>query len=295
MFKITNNRKEELEIKSFLFPGGEVGIKLEPNNYKFFYNGDIEHFNILAKIHNSNDLISLAMIKDSLDRLSIKFNCKNIPVNLIITYLPYARQDRVCVDGEAFSLKVLGNFINSLNFNLVTIFDPHSSVSEAVINNCKVVTQLNIIEKFEAFRSRVLNSNSVFISPDAGANKKTADLAKYFEHKDFIRADKLRNLSTGEIKETIVYADDLTGVDVFVVDDIADGGRTFIELAKVLKSKNANKVILYVTHGIFSKGFDALLKNNIDEIYTTNSFINNFTGYMPVEPELNILDVEKLF
>ena len=33
--------------------------------------------------------------------------------------------------------------------------------------------------------------------------------------------------------------------------DICDGGRTFIELAKVLKDNGAKRVTLYVTHGIF--------------------------------------------
>jgi ribose-phosphate pyrophosphokinase len=111
----------------------------------------------------------------------------------------------------------------------------------------------------------------VLVSPDAGANKKTFEVAKYFST-NFIRADKLRDLTTGQIKETIVYADDLTGKTAVILDDICDGGRTFIELAKVLKAKGAAKVILFVTHGIFSAGLDPLFAGGIDAIWTTDSF-----------------------
>lgn len=236
------------------------------------------------------------MVKDSLERIAsnIEGGCGKLPIELILPYLPYARQDRVCVKGEAFSLKVLGNFINSLNFDKVVILDPHSPVAEAVIDNVKVVTQLDIIFAFKPFRERVFNNECVFVSPDAGSNKKVSVLAQCFGHREFIRADKLRDLETGKIKETIVYADDLNGCDVVIADDICDGGRTFIELAKVLKNKNAGKIILYVTHGIFSQGFKVLFDGGIDEIYTTDSFSANFLGILPEPPRLNILKVENL-
>ena len=111
----------------------------------------------------------------------------------------------------------------------------------------------------------------VLVSPDAGSNKKTAEIAKYFNHENFIRADKLRNLETGEILETIVYCDDFHGRDVCVVDDLVDFGRTFLDLSKACKEKKCGRFILYVTHGIFSGGFDHLF-TSIDEIFTTNSY-----------------------
>lgn len=49
-----------------------------------------------------------------------------------------------------------------------------------------------------------------------------------------------------------------------------DGGGTFTGLAKELRNKNAGKLYLAVSHGIFSKGFDGL--NDFEKIFTTNSF-----------------------
>ena len=53
------------------------------------------------------------------------------------------------------------------------------------------------------------------------------------------------------------------GRNCLIVDDICDGGGTFIPLAKKLKNAGAKTVTLYVTHGIFSKGLDPL-KEHID-------------------------------
>jgi len=55
------------------------------------------------------------------------------------------------------------------------------------------------------------------------------------------------------------------------VDDICDGGGTFIGLAKALKQKNAGNLYLAVSHGIFSKGFNELNKH-FTKIFTTDSF-----------------------
>jgi ribose-phosphate pyrophosphokinase len=56
-----------------------------------------------------------------------------------------------------------------------------------------------------------------------------------------------------------------------IIDDICDGGRTFVELAKAMKeSRPTAKIYLIVTHGIFSAGFDTL-NQYFEGIYTTNS------------------------
>lgn len=275
----------ELEIeKNFTFPAGEVGVQLKTTQFSYFTT-KAPYQTIWAQIQNGDDVMRLLNIVDALRRID------KTPIRLFLPYLPYSRQDRVCNDGESFALGVFAKLINSLNFERVTIADPHSDVSTALIENVEVLNQVDIINEFITFSNRILNSFK-FVAPDAGSNKKIAKLASYFAHHDFIRADKLRNLDTGEIKETIVYADNLTGQNIAIVDDICDGGRTFIELAKVLKAKGAERVILFVTHGIFSKGFGPLLENGIDEIYTTNSYKN--IDLKDTE-NVYILDLERVF
>ena len=68
---------------------------------------------------------------------------------------------------------------------------------------------------------------------------------------------------------------DVTGKSVLIADDICDGGRTFIELAKVLKERGAAHIHLHVTHGIFSKG-KAVFEGLIDTVTSTYDYEEMF-------------------
>ena len=112
---------------------------------------------------------------------------------------------------------------------------------------------------------------TVLLSPDAGASKKTGLVAKHCGYDSIVYGSKIRDTKTGEIvKTTVLVEHNIGDKDVLIVDDICDGGRTFIELAKVLRQKGAESVDLYVTHGIFSAGLDPLMLH-IDHIFTTES------------------------
>lgn len=74
----------------------------------------------------------------------------------------------------------------------------------------------------------------------------------------------------GKIIETIVPVKNFNGSDVLIIDDICDGGRTFIEIAKICKNRNSGNVYLVVSHAIFSNGLGELSKW-FTKIYSTNS------------------------
>ena len=103
---------------------------------------------------------------------------------------------------------------------------------------------------------------------DAGAEKRVWNIAKEINAHDVILASKIRNVETGKIIHTSINGD-VKGKTCIIIDDIIDGGATFIYLAQLLKKNGANKVYLIVSHGIFSKGLDVL--KDLDGIYTTDS------------------------
>lgn len=112
---------------------------------------------------------------------------------------------------------------------------------------------------------------------DAGASKKAEILAQQLSNEydiTLIQCHKKRNIKTGKIEKLEVYSNDLQNLTNIIVDDIADGGGSFIFCVKELqKIKGYKNSYLIVTHGIFSKGFDELNKY-FDGIYTTNSVRN---------------------
>jgi ribose-phosphate pyrophosphokinase len=187
------------------------------------------------------------------------------------------RSDRLFQNGGVNYLKqVIGPIINSQGYSKVYVMDPHSDVLEAVINNFAKYDNFKLV-KFAL--ERIDNKNDareriVLVSPDAGAYKKIFDVAKEFGIQNIITANKVRDLKTGNIIRTEILTFGNKDLKYVIVDDICDGGRTFVELAKVMKdSRPTAKVYLVVTHGIFSAGFNKL-NEVIDGIFTTNSFRN---------------------
>ncbi|GAA0817764.1 phosphoribosyltransferase family protein [Colwellia asteriadis] len=261
--------KTAITFDSFTFSGGEEHIRFNPSDF-----ATTSKIEIFARLTDSSKLVQLMIAVDALKRLSNEA----LPIELVIPYFPYARQDRVCVEGEALGAAVMANFINSLGFAKVTIWDAHSEVSPALLNRVVNIPQINLLERCDELSQRLSIGELTLISPDAGASKKTIKIAETFNGEpEVIQAQKMRNFKTGEIIKTEILGD-VEGKKVLIADDICDGGRTFIELAKVLKDKGAVEVSLFITHGIFSKGL-SVFEGLIDTIYTTDSFrpIEEFT------------------
>ncbi len=244
----------EHNIEPHMFSGGELNVNI-PRNYVF--HNKIE---LIANIADSDGIMALAMVRDAISQLS------SIEVHLYLGYVPYARQDRVCNPGEALSIKVLCNMINTMNFDLVTILDPHSDVTPALLDRVRVITPEQILEKTFA-----VGVNTVLVAPDAGATKKVEKVAQFFGGMEVIQGFKKRDLKTGALSG-FGYIGDVDGKHLLIVDDICDGGGTFLGLANKLSDGGAKSVSLYVSHGIFSKGIDILLDGGISYVYTTDSF-----------------------
>lgn len=258
------------KVKNLTFSGGEEHINLPE------YSLDMaKSIWIKARLDSSKEVMRLLLVTDSLRRQYLN------DIELFMPYIPYARQDRVCQPGDSFSLEVFAKLINSQNYSKVTVVDPHSEVSYGIFNNIKIIEQSSMAP----YISSRLDDIDYIVSPDMGASRKAKDWLYYWNdlrparQAKLIKATKKRN-EVGEIVATEVDCGDLTGRNCLIVDDICDGGRTFIELAKVLRAKGADKVYLYVTHGIFAKG---LPLEGIDKVFTTDSFGEKDDGRVVVK------------
>lgn len=246
---------DEIEYELFQFSGGEWHIKIKnpfPNQHA--------EICVTHRVNNGECLMQLLIAVDALRNLNVG------NIHLIMPYIPYARQDRKCYSGESFSLKVFCSVINSMNFSSVTVIDSHSDVAPALLNNCINISNREYIKDIVYAD---FDEKPILISPDAGSNKKCNKLAIELEL-DLVKCDKVRDVKTGELSGFEAFSNNLFGRDCLIVDDICDGGGTFIGLAKELKAKNAGKLHLFTTHGIYSKGFE-IFKGVFDTIYCTNS------------------------
>jgi len=272
------------------FPDGQQSLRLIENGYNTFGSlreSDKQHgIMIKSRLNTFSDLELIICATQALKEVGVK------NIELYIPYCIGARSDRKFMEGGINYVKtVIAPIINSQGYSKVTILDPHSDVLEACINNFEKEDNIDLVsfalvdyflsKGFETWSAENFE-NVRFISPDAGALKKVFHVAEAVKYRnEVIIASKHRNLETGKIDYTNVpMSVHDADKDVFIIDDICDGGRTFIEIAKAVdevrklsssvKREHYGKNYLIVTHGIFSAGFDFLVQH-FDGIYCTNS------------------------
>lgn len=262
---------KEIAFEHFMFSGGEPHIKIHADFDR------TTPVSVTQRLNSFNDLGLLCLATDALQRIGAKLD------TLVIPYFPAARQDRVMIPGEPLSVKVYADIINTLNFKKVIVFDAHSEVTPALLNNCEVVTNHHFIQQVITKIAKEV----ILISPDGGALKKIYKVSEFLGGIDVVECSKSRDVKTGKLTGFKVYENDLHGKACLIVDDICDGGGTFMGLAKELKNKNAGSLYLAVSHGIFSKGFEELNKN-FENIFTTNSF-KTFDGQEVIQIDLKEL------
>jgi ribose-phosphate pyrophosphokinase len=187
--------------------------------------------------------------------------------------MPFSRQDRRVNEGESNSIRVLASVISSLNLSIVFTMDLHSNVFELSVSDKVEVINAPpeefcnlIIENYFEYQS----GNIALISPDQGASKKTIKCAEVIEevtelNVPVIQCLKSRDTKNGNVSKLDIFLEegtDYSKYDLWVVDDICDGGATFISIANKLRGKGVtfNSLNLYTTHGIYSKGKAALLE-----------------------------------
>lgn len=181
--------------------------------------------------------------------------------HLVIPCLFGQRSDRRFHHSQSLDLKVIADCINSCNFKTVRIYDPHSEIATTLIHRSRKAT-FNFVHVSVVAATNGKKEDMVLVSPDAGAYKKVFEYGADL-NLPVVAAVKHRDRD-GKID--LKFIGDVVGKECFIIDDLCDGGFTFIKLAEALKAQGATKVYLYITHAYFSKGLDEL-KKNIDHIY----------------------------
>lgn len=263
---LAHPEQSEISFNITKYPDGQQDFKIL---YPEYLEGTNDIIEVYSRFNSWLDIEILCCVQSALNNLG------NPPKVLHLPYLMGARSDRQFIRGGSSYLKdVIAPEINSLEFDKVVVHDPHSDVTEALIDNLEIVSNLELV-KFVVEQENL--EQFTVVAPDAGALKKCYKVGDYFKQ-SVMACSKQREVGTGKILGTSVYYKQfleegrhLLGTPFIIIDDICDGGRTFIELAKAFREQgNSSKMILVVTHGIFSKGLDEL-REYFDKIYCTNS------------------------
>lgn len=244
----------EVKFTTTIFPDGTSQVwKVEE---ELFEDNDIK---ILWVFENEGELMHVCQLAQLTQLLS-----KQPDSTLVVPYLPYGRQDKALSNSASFSLKTFVDILYSVNVCRIETFDAHSNQEELGIYSAEPTL----------FHQEVFH-HDVVCFPDKGA------AARYNKSQSFggapaVYCEKVRNQETGEILGLKLIGDaDLNNKRILIVDDICDGGMTFIKVAEQLKAFNPLQIDLAVSHGIFSRGKGVIKEAGITNIYTTNSLPRN--------------------
>ena len=259
---ITKFNGLEVKVEFFKFPAGEWHCNLGA-----LINCDFERCGITLIRPDSDDIIKSLLLIDCI-RSTLN---DNIKIYLNVPYLPYSRQDKRHNVGDPLSLEVFLRLYKYIDYmitydahNLENTLELEARYKISNISNCQFIK--NILD----------NSYYDFlVCPDEGAKTKFQELLTNFSDKDFkvVYCHKKRDPKTGKLSG--FGFDDESNLPSpmgkgLLIDDICDGGGTFIGLSKLFTDKLLS-LDLAVSHGIFSKGLDELMKS-FHYIYTTNSY-----------------------
>lgn len=262
---------KEVEVHPSILKFNDGSIRVTIPDLKSEY----EHHTCVVDsfIESMDDVMILAQIKEILGR----FKVHNFYLNILST--PYTRYDRVMLDDQtdSFGAKVFSNIIKATGFDFINLFDCHSEVM------LDLLSAGSIGQKALVIRTVGDLSDYNLIAPDKGAVKKNKQATIVF--------DKVRDVTNGQITGMQVSScniDDSKG-KFLIVDDICEGGRTFLEVAKVFHREINHDVglELYVTHGIFSN-------NAIEKLLQVFTKIHVYIMKKSVYDSLHDLDKSKL-
>ena len=249
----------------------DIYILSDPGNYDVTYKSRGHIHNMMPDEHYQDIKRIISAINGHAERLT-----------LVMPYLYQSRQDKRS-SGESLDCAMALQELERYNVHELLTFDAHNPIVANAIPNKMIFSNgyatseliLSLLNQ-----ERIDIDNLFIVSPDSGARPKAKFLADILGGIRFGNFDKRRDYTKVENgKHPIEYHEfvgpqDLTGVDVIIVDDMISSGASLIDSAKKLKERGARRVYLMVTFALFTEGIDAFniayQEGLFDKLYATN-------------------------
>lgn len=256
------------------FNDGDLSVKFDPTdlNPDFRLTPDIK----VAFHGSSKNLLELEMVLNA-----IKSMLPDVKVSLDIPYLPFNRQDKVFNDGEPRSLEIVAKYLKNLVsdgfVHDLRLYDLHNEnefkklfplTPDNELKRMRTFYQELLDESVKIFKQYQLlpldtwesiqNNEKIVVFPDKGACEK---IGQYGGDIKYIRCEKERDPETGHLSNFSIsgtYFDETKENPYFIiVDDICEGGGTFLGLHDVIKEKYPNcKIDLHTTFRVHENGIE---------------------------------------
>lgn len=274
ILNLADPQSSDIQFKVSKFPDGQQNVEILPNGAKYSFGVTIK-----SRMNDFKDLELIICATACLRELGVRH------IKLFVGCFLGQRSDRKFIEGGNNYLKqVICPIINAQNYSEVKVHTPHSDVLEACLNNFKYVNQNSFLysaylDIFSLNPGLKTQDDYYLVSPDAGALKRTYAAAESFDNPiEVLTCSKHRDPITGKITGTFVPEHKVKKVYI-ILDDLVDGGKTFLDLSQELRiTAPKSRIYLVASHGVFSRGFEAFYEN-FDRVYCTNSVSNDYVEW----------------
>ena len=203
-------------------------------------------------------------------------------ITVIMPMLYGGRQHRRS-SRESLDCALMLQELERMGVNNIITFDAHDP---RVQNATPEGGFENVMPSYQIFKALLKKEKALqldkehlmIVSPDEGALDRNifyasvlgVDMGMFYKRRDYTRIVNGRN----PIVAHEYMGNDVAGRDIFVADDILSSGESMIDVARNLKSRNANRIFAAVTFPLFTNGLElynkAYEEGLIDGVISTN-------------------------
>ena len=203
-------------------------------------------------------------------------------ITVIMPMLYGGRQHRRS-SRESLDCALMLQELERMGVNNIITFDAHDP---RVQNATPEGGFENVMPSYQIFKALLKKEKSLrldkehlmIVSPDEGALDRNifyasvlgVDMGMFYKRRDYTRIVNGRN----PIVAHEYMGNEVEGKDIFVADDILSSGESMIDVARNLKSRNANRIFAAVTFPLFTNGLElynkAYEEGLIDGVISTN-------------------------
>jgi len=293
-----NTSLSPLEI--FIFPDGERRIRV--------VNRVVDEDTVVVQSTSPNPdtaYMELFFIVDALKRSGAK------SVTAVVPYLGYQRQDHVFRDGEAVSLEVIIETLESVGMDKLITFDLHSikipelfsipivhlSALPIFAEKIKEIAQgpvrsflpasaplaspsepdaMRAVGSPSTSATPRLSNDTILVSPDMGGIRRIKILSEMLLDMPYVSIVKDRDLKTGNIESNRIATDSSqwkkTAKRAIIVDDMISTGRTIDAAVDLLVKYGIEESFVFATHPVFSNDAKNILENSkASKVFVTDA------------------------
>jgi ribose-phosphate pyrophosphokinase len=223
-------------------------------------------------------LINFLLVKSK-----AKEYCKNVIG--IMTYMPYKRQDKEFLKGEAVSSNIIASFIEKdLKYFITCDSHVHRQTLQEIfsVKTFDLSMFMELGQLFLDFKKE----DALIVAPDSEA-KSFAERFRVHNQFDYIVMKKVRDKKTGKVKIDMKDKKTFENKDIIIVDDVSASGGTILHFLDLIEKCKVKSISIVLSHGLFIGDVEKKFKKRkIRQMVTSNTIFNEF---MKVDCTLEIV------